>query len=87
MNLDNASMSPSKSSSKDLPGTDGALLRALLIAENKFGSTSGEVGLVLMSMVDQFKDDPGQAENVAVYTKRIEEILAFYLEDQDIGCI
>lgn len=89
MKLNGTNMSPNESSfedlEEDLAGREGALLRALITAENKFGPTSGEVGLILMAMIEHFKDDPGKAESVNAYSNRIEEILAIYLDDQKSG--
>jgi hypothetical protein len=57
------------------------LMEALDEAESRFGPTSGEVGLVLLSLVDELKDDPGKSAIIASFKKRIEAIVALYQED------
>jgi hypothetical protein len=67
-------------------GPEKQFNNALLSAENKFGLLSGEVGLILSSMIDYYRSDPSlakaKAELIAEYEQRIEEIIAIYLADQ-----
>jgi hypothetical protein len=57
------------------------LMEALEEAEDKFGPTSGEVGLILLSLVDELKDDSDKSAIIASFEKRIEKIVAIYQED------
>jgi len=57
------------------------LMEALEKAEDRFGPTSGEVGLILLSLVDELKNDSDKSAIIASFEKRIEMIVAIYQED------
>ncbi len=62
--------------------SENHLYAALTSSENRFGPYSGEVGLVLLAMVDHFKGDANKGDLVRQYQKRIDDIVSIYLEDQ-----
>jgi hypothetical protein len=82
MNMTSRNLLPLNYQDDGSSSVENQFKRALLSAENHFGPYSGEVGLILSSMVEYFKSDSTKAEMVEQFEKRIKEIVEIYIADQ-----